>query len=138
MKLIEFRVQMFKGVIDSGVIEVEHLTTLVGKNESGKTTLLKALHKLNPATPEPYVIEREWPRGRRRDRRQDQVVCTAKFELSREMRADLAQMTDQNGEPLEVTVSRDYAGRLERAQPRSAFSAPSKKSGVSREPTSPT
>lgn len=35
MQLTEFRVQMYKCVIDSGWVEVEPLTVLVGKNESG-------------------------------------------------------------------------------------------------------
>ncbi len=82
MKLKAFRVEMYKGVLDSGWIEVENLTVLVGKNESGKTTLLRALHKLNPFEPDPYVIAREWPRGHRRERSDAQVVCTARFELA--------------------------------------------------------
>ena len=48
MDLIKFRVTMYKGIIDSGWVDVDRLTVLVGKNESGKTSLLKALHKLNP------------------------------------------------------------------------------------------
>ena len=40
------------------------MTALVGRNEAGKTTVLKALHKLNPATPEPYDPQREFPRER--------------------------------------------------------------------------
>ena len=50
MDLICFRVTMYKGILDSGWVEVNPLTVLVGKNESGKTSLLKALHKLNPYT----------------------------------------------------------------------------------------
>ena len=59
MDLIAFRVKMYKGILDSGWIEVNPLTVFVGKNESGKTTLLKALHKLNPYNPDPYQMERE-------------------------------------------------------------------------------
>jgi predicted ATP-dependent endonuclease of OLD family len=113
MKLTAFRVRMYKGVIDSGSVAVEALTVVVGKNEAGKTTLLKALHKLNPATPEPYNIEREWPRGRRRERNQEQVVCSAVFALEPSDVEGLAKLTDQQGGLTEVTVTRDYAGRLE-------------------------
>ena len=67
MELIAFRVRMYKGIIDSGWVDVNNLTVLVGKNESGKTSLLKVLHKLNPYKseaykPEPYEIAKEWPR----------------------------------------------------------------------------
>ena len=104
---------MFKGVIDSGPVAVEHLTALVGKNESGKTTLLKALHKLNPATPDPYSIDREWPRGRRRQRSKDQVVCSATFALDAVEIAELRSLADRSGEIATIEVTRDYAGRLE-------------------------
>lgn len=121
MKLINFHVQMYKGVIDSGVIPVEDLTVLVGKNESGKTSLLKALHKLNPATPEPYNIEREWPRGRRKDRNKSQVVCTATFDLDADEIAALSKITDQKQPVTSVKVSRDYEGRLEISFPLDLF-----------------
>ena len=35
MDLIAFRVKMYKGILDSGWVEVNPLTVLVGKNESG-------------------------------------------------------------------------------------------------------
>ncbi|MCI0457393.1 MAG: ATP-binding protein [Gemmataceae bacterium] len=63
MKPVAFRVQMYRSVSDSGWIEINPMTVLVGKNESGKTTLLKALHKFNPFSPEPYTMDSEWPRG---------------------------------------------------------------------------
>lgn len=114
MQLKGFRVRMYKGVIDSGWIDVESLTVLVGKNESGKTSLLKALHKLNPFTPEPYMMAQEWPRGHRRERADTQVVCTARFELSEEEVHELRTMTDQQVDlKSSILVTRDYAGRLE-------------------------
>jgi energy-coupling factor transporter ATP-binding protein EcfA2 len=113
MKLTKFQVHRYKGVIDSGPVAVEPLTVLVGKNESGKTTLLKALHKLNPATPEPYEIEREWPRGRRTERRTDHVVCSARFELSGDETAKLSEVVEPKTSITSVDVTRDYAGRLE-------------------------
>src|SRR5713101_4332397 len=112
MILKAFRVQMYKCILDSGWIEVTPLTVLVGKNESGKTTLLKALHKLNPFNPEPYSIEREWPRGRRKERNDSQIVCTARFELSEGEIQELAKLTYQKIPENTIEVTRDYAGRL--------------------------
>ena len=110
MELINFRVSMFKGIVDSGWVEVEPLTVFVGKNESGKTSLLKALHKLNPYNTESYEIAKEWPRGRRRERNEEHVVCQARFQLSKQERSKLAQITDRKTFPDIVEVSRNYVG----------------------------
>ena len=50
MKLKKFKVTNFRSVIDSGWINCDDVTTLVGINESGKSNLLLALWKLNPAS----------------------------------------------------------------------------------------
>ena len=66
MILHSVRVQNFKCVNDSTIFKVdEKVTYLVGKNESGKTTLLQAISKLNPvepATGEFTILE--YPRSR--------------------------------------------------------------------------
>ncbi|MYC77156.1 AAA family ATPase [Candidatus Poribacteria bacterium] len=118
MKLTEFRVCMYKGIIDSGWVDVNDLTVLVGKNESGKTSLLKALHKLNPyksetEESESYNNTKEWPRGRRVESSEEHVVCRAKFQLSDEEKTELAQIAEGETLPETVEVSRNYAGQLE-------------------------
>ena len=50
MKLLRYKVTNFRSVEDSDWIECDDVTTLVGINESGKTNLLLALWKLNPAS----------------------------------------------------------------------------------------
>lgn len=49
MKLIRYKVMNFRSVKDSGWINCDDVTTLVGINEAGKSNLLLALWKLNPA-----------------------------------------------------------------------------------------
>jgi predicted ATP-dependent endonuclease of OLD family len=49
MKLVRFRVTNFRSVEDSGWIDVDDVTALIGTNESGKTNVLLPLWKLNPA-----------------------------------------------------------------------------------------
>ena len=113
MELIAFRVRMYKGIIDSGWVDVNDLTVLVGKNESGKTSLLKALHKLNPAASEPYDIEQEWPRTHRSEQSVKHKVCEARFRLSDRQKATLAKRFSIEDFPDTVIISRDYDRALE-------------------------
>ena len=118
MELIAFRVRMYKGIIDSGWVDVNNLTVLVGKNESGKTSLLKVLHKLNPYKsetyePKPYEIAKEWPRRHRGERDEEHMVCRARFQLSDEEKAEVAKITEGKMFSDIVEISRDYAGKLE-------------------------
>lgn len=63
MLLTEFNVVRFWNVIDSGAIPVEGgVTCLVGKNEAGKTALLRALQRLNPARRASFGLEADYPR----------------------------------------------------------------------------
>lgn len=48
MKLIKVHITTFQSIQDSTEFEIGDITCLVGKNESGKTALLKALYCLNP------------------------------------------------------------------------------------------
>lgn len=49
MRLTRYRVTNFRSIVDSGWINLDDVTTLVGENETGKTNLLLPLWKLNPA-----------------------------------------------------------------------------------------
>lgn len=49
MKLTRFRVQNFRSFVDSGWIACDSVTAIAGVNEAGKSNLLRALWKLNPA-----------------------------------------------------------------------------------------
>ena len=44
LKAIRTRVQNFRNIDDSGWVPIERVTALVGRNESGKTAVLKAFH----------------------------------------------------------------------------------------------
>ena len=51
VQLKSVRIQNYRSIDDSGVVPIEDITCLVGKNEAGKTAFLSALHLLNPLNP---------------------------------------------------------------------------------------
>lgn len=63
MRLKWFYVREFQSVRDSGVVNVDDITCLVGKNEAGKTALLKALYRLNPivGTESTFDVTTDYP-----------------------------------------------------------------------------
>lgn len=66
MKLTTFQVLNFRSINDSGPVSVAALTSLVGRNESGKSNLLLALRTLNPPRGlRDLTPIKEFPRHRR-------------------------------------------------------------------------
>lgn len=110
MKLIGFRVTNYRSILDSGWVDLESLTTLVGKNESGKTSLLRALHKFKPYQNESYVIDREWPRGRRNERSPNAVVCSIRVLLDRDEQRDLRAATELRDFTMAFEIRKSYDG----------------------------
>ena len=120
MKAVRFRVQNFRNIDDSGWISLDRVTAFVGRNESGKTSLLKALHKFNPATPDPYDAQREFPRDRytrdyvaKGSKGEDWPVCSVEFELSENLRTEIGWLLEQSGEPpSKIALTRRYDDSL--------------------------
>lgn len=114
MKIQSFRIRKYRNIEDSGEIRLlDNLTCIVGKNQSGKTALLKALHKFNPHQPEPYDMRREWPRGQRTNRNEKQIVVEVCFQLEEEEKEKLAEFTEQSVSSSEVIITKDYSGNFE-------------------------
>src|SRR6266571_1089936 len=110
MKLRSFRVMNYRCVDDSGEVPVDRIKTLVGKNESGKTSILKALHKFNPALPEPYNGLKEFPRKRFHEYDDKAVVVQAKFSLEPEEKDELSRIDPRLVDVSGVSVTKDYTG----------------------------
>ncbi len=71
MQLIKARITDYRSVEDSDIFDVEKdVTCLVGKNESGKTTLLQALFRLNPVEPAVFDEVVDFPARKTRERKQ--------------------------------------------------------------------
>src|SRR6202035_5027768 len=88
---IAFRIFKYRNIEDSGLVKLaDRLTCIVGKNQSGKTNLLRGLQKLNPHDPSiKYDVRTDWPRGGRRTKDERQVVCEAHFDLDDGERGEL-------------------------------------------------
>src|SRR5271169_6263027 len=94
MKLKSFKVTNFQSVYDSGEILTGDITCLVGKNEAGKTALLKALYKLNPIRPGdadydyiddyPRVAVADYEQDVKQGRRPAAEIVTAVFSLGKD------------------------------------------------------
>lgn len=117
MKLTSFRVYRYKNVLDSSEVAVQgDVTTLVGMNESGKSTMLDALYRLNPVYGDGFVELDDYPRWRRsRDSRtgdlQEITPIEATFTLDDE---DISALAGKLGHGVvsaeEVRVGRCYDG----------------------------
>ncbi|HWQ66423.1 MAG TPA: AAA family ATPase [Methanospirillum sp.] len=113
MHLTTFRVQNYKIIRDTGWIPVEDLTIFVGKNESGKSAIFRALSKLNPSDGEGYDGLKEFPRQRYASEitRTDWPVASGKFTLTPEERVELTSLSDLCREVESVEVTRHYTGK---------------------------
>ena len=126
MQLKAFRVKKFRNIEDSGEVELlDALTCVVGKNQAGKSALLRALHKFNPHLPDPYDMRSEWPRGQRTQRNNKQAVCEVRFTLSPEEVKKLAEITGQEVSDENVVVTKDYEGNYEIEFPEDSTLFPS-------------
>ena len=104
MKLVKVQVQNFQSVRDSEAFDVGDVTCLVGKNEAGKTALLKALYRLNPinSADAKYNVMDDYPRSDvstyeaeiTAGRREHVQVVRATFQLDNE---DMTRVEDVFG-----------------------------------------
>lgn len=84
MKLIKFKVENFRSIVDSGWIYTDDVTSLVGVNEAGKSNILLALWKLNPTAGGEINFLEDMPRTyysewRKKDNKP--IFVTAQFEI---------------------------------------------------------
>lgn len=117
MKLQNIRVTKYKCVNDSNEFEVEaKATCLVGKNESGKTTLLHALSKLNSYDPAvAQYSDLEFPRISMTDFENfaDAHPLWTKWELTPADNAAIAQVLGPSTQHLKhVVIRKNYRNNV--------------------------
>jgi predicted ATP-dependent endonuclease of OLD family len=111
MQLTGFQVQNYRSINDSGRIATNQRTALVGRNESGKTSLLLALESLNPPDRKLEALSyvKDFPRDRPvTEFSEDLIVVKTWWKLTPEERAKLTEILPRAKDVTEVTVSRLY------------------------------
>ena len=125
MRLTKVRITEFQSIQDSTEFEIGDTTCLVGKNEAGKTALLKAIYRLNPIIKSDgnFDVTDDYPRRNVTDyqeeidakRREQAQVVQATYALEPD---DIAAVKDRFGpECLKdatptVTLQKGYANKL--------------------------
>ena len=110
MELKSFRIRNFRSINDSGEIDVSRITALLGRNESGKSNVLRALHSLNPADGFKALNPiKDFPRHRKLSECNDNTpVVDSTWQLSEYEQRRLAEIWPAAEGVSEVTVSRCY------------------------------
>ncbi|MEL7569009.1 MAG: AAA family ATPase [Eubacteriaceae bacterium] len=112
MTLKKFKVTNFRSIMDSGWIECDNITSLVGINEAGKSNIILALWKLRPARNGEIEPLHDMPTKEYtswRDIPENITFITAEFELDDELVNKINQICncDKSNVSL-VNISRRY------------------------------
>ena len=115
MNIIRAKVTNYRSIDDSGWVSLDNVTTLVGKNESGKTAFLQALRRLNPVGDVNGNFDiMDYPRKgyvryKRRHNTDPATVVQAEFKLTRE---EIAELESKYGpgvlRSMKVIASKNY------------------------------
>lgn len=110
MELKSFRVRNFRSINDSGEIDVSRITALLGRNESGKSNVLRALHSLNPADGFKALNPiKDFPRHRKLSECNDNTpVVDSTWQLSEYEQRCLAEIWPAAEGVSKVTIGRRY------------------------------
>lgn len=120
MRLVEVQVRHFKNILDSAPVHIEPtITSVVGKNESGKTAFLHALYRANPAhSAARFSVQQHYPAWlEKQHRREGRDVEHSRpvgvtFELESK---DLSTLESHFGQGTvtskQVILEREYSGK---------------------------
>ena len=114
MNLISFQIKNYKVIDDTEPVDVDpRVTALVGKNESGKTAVLRAMWKSRNVAEASFDKLYDYPRDRySRDRKGTQEITILVFKLTAEEADDLAAQLPLSPatKPKHVTYTSFYDG----------------------------
>ena len=110
MRLASFQITNFRSINDSGPIDSSQITAILGRNDSGKSNLLRALHSLNPTEGLAELSPiRDFPRHRWLQECQgDTPVVSTRWQLDDDERAALTAILPRAAGVSHVTAGRGY------------------------------
>tara|TARA_R110001592_G_scaffold356081_1_gene657435 strand:- start:11 stop:466 length:456 start_codon:yes stop_codon:yes gene_type:complete len=113
MQLESFRARNFRSINDSGEIQASRITSLLGRNESGKSNLLKALHSLNPVGGFHALSPiKDFPRDRKLEECTEHTpVVDSIWALSSLEQKALAKVFPRAAEVKTVSIGRKYGDK---------------------------
>ncbi len=109
MRFVACRIQNYRSILDSGWITLGDLTVLVGKNEAGKTNVLRALESFSSGAA--YDLAMDAPKSLEEDPEADMPVVTNRFVLEDEDLELLRKSSYQPGSNNTVAVTKHWGGR---------------------------
>lgn len=113
MKLKKFRIQHYRSVVDSSVIEVADITALIGANESGKSSILKGLASISMDSRYDYFDLTQLNRTLKKYndlelKAEDIPIVWGKFELSEEDEEELQSILKSDAPIPTLKVSKYF------------------------------
>jgi predicted ATP-dependent endonuclease of OLD family len=118
MKLVRAKVTDFKSIDDSGWVDIDDVTSMVGKNESGKTAFLGALKRLNPVDGVDKFDLKDYPRKgyvryKKTHKDNPAIALTAEFQITeKELEKIEADLGENVLKSTLITVAKDYANNF--------------------------
>ncbi|WFU40131.1 AAA family ATPase [Bradyrhizobium sp. CB82] len=111
MQLTSFRVFNFRSIQDSGDIKLARITSILGRNESGKSNLLLALRSLNPVEGFTALNPiKDFPRHRRLEECTDHtIVVSTKWKLTTDEKSELLAILPRAKDIAEIEIGRRYS-----------------------------
>ena len=116
-KIERFKVYNFRSIEESDWVEVSNNSCLIGTNEAGKTNLLIALWKLNPANGEKIIPLNDFPRhlysNYKAGKHSEDVFIAADFILDDSLQIEFSKKLNCDIEQISrVLVRRRYDGEF--------------------------
>lgn len=108
MKLIRLQIKNFRCIEDTNPTPIDQVTCFVGKNESGKTSILRALERFNSTDKNVKRVfdrERDWPRNHYENYQKDAEVLRIHFQLEK---SDIDALSKEFGEGCLKTNEVEY------------------------------
>jgi predicted ATP-dependent endonuclease of OLD family len=112
VRISKIRIQNFRNIRDTGFIELENVTTLIGKNESGKTSTLEAI---NSFSDDYQYTDRDLSNSTGYVRGDERIpIITLQFELTEQLVEEFyPQISEDTETPLEITRTKYFDNSYE-------------------------